>query len=798
MLTDVINILQGDKNKKINEIDEIQNEVGNINLNIKQLEEEYDDLRIDRNLRRKIEEAIKLEESYIGLNKDIHECSKDIVVLKEEVNLYKEKKIKLETKENENFKSLKECKDLLEGLEKNCPGKDEDLLNKKIFLENIEEKKRKFNAYKEKIDLNNNDILKINKDLNKLNEEKDNINNTINLLEKEIDGLEIESLALKVREKLEDGDICPVCGSTNHNKANVKVSDLTLLKEKNISILRNRDILLKKEREIIKLEEKLKTKNNEIKTLENEIQSLGEDFKENEVYNLEKEIEDLENNIKKYKEEKLNLENRLNDVKDKQRNLQGDIKVLDVNLENSKKNLDEKVKKREEQLAKFDSLKSDIEEKRNSLNIDNFKEKYDELIKKENEREKLEINIRDKRNFKEIKEKERDIKNREKEALVNDLAGKESSLKEKQKQKDNIKNNLQEEFKELKNIENVEKKLVDISEKIKTIDNNFSKYSEEKESIEEDFNIINDKLNKEDLNVKTLKDKEKLSKKELEISLKEEGFNDTKKVEEILKERHTLNRLKSDVESYDEKIKILKIKIESVLKKINNRDISKEEFENIKNNREEKTDELDSLKNRNLILKEEIKVLSNKIEKFREIINKKNKIQHDADMLSDLKKLFSGKKFVDYVATERLKYVALEASKRLMEITSGAYSLEVDKDGKFIIRDFKNGGSIREVSTLSGGETFLTSLALALALSASLQLKSVAPLELFFLDEGFGTLDDDLLETVISSLERIHNERLKIGIISHVEAIKNRVPVKLIVSKAEPGMGGSKVKLERN
>ena len=121
-----------------------------------------------------------------------------------------------------------------------------------------------------------------------------------------------------------------------------------------------------------------------------------------------------------------------------------------------------------------------------------------------------------------------------------------------------------------------------------------------------------------------------------------------------------------------------------------------------------------------------------------------------------------------------------------------------DEDGKFIIRDYKNGGAGRDASTLSGGETFLASLALALALSAEIQLKGTAPLELFFLDEGFGTLDDNLLEVVMSSLERIHNDKLKVGIISHVESIKNRVPVKLLVTPAQAGMGGSKVKIERS
>nr|WP_274601608.1 SbcC/MukB-like Walker B domain-containing protein [Clostridium rhizosphaerae] len=144
----------------------------------------------------------------------------------------------------------------------------------------------------------------------------------------------------------------------------------------------------------------------------------------------------------------------------------------------------------------------------------------------------------------------------------------------------------------------------------------------------------------------------------------------------------------------------------------------------------------------------------------------------------------------------QLRYIALEASKRLKDITRGRYALELDSSGNFTMRDDFNGGVIRSTSTLSGGETFLTSLALALALSSQIQLKGSAPLEFFFLDEGFGTLDTELLEIVISSLERLHSDRLSVGIISHVEELKNRVPVKLIVEPALPGLGGSKIKIE--
>ena len=170
-------------------------------------------------------------------------------------------------------------------------------------------------------------------------------------------------------------------------------------------------------------------------------------------------------------------------------------------------------------------------------------------------------------------------------------------------------------------------------------------------------------------------------------------------------------------------------------------------------------------------------------------------VQHQVDLLEDLDKIVQGNRFVEYVATNQLKYIALEASKRLEGITKGRYALEIDSTLNFVMRDNFNGGQRRSVDTLSGGETFLTSLSLALALSSQIQLKGSAPLEFFFLDEGFGSLDNELLEVVIQSLERLHSDKLSVGIISHVEDLKNRVPIKLVVSPSEAGTG-SKIKIE--
>ncbi|GIO34158.1 MULTISPECIES: AAA family ATPase [Paenibacillus] len=171
--------------------------------------------------------------------------------------------------------------------------------------------------------------------------------------------------------------------------------------------------------------------------------------------------------------------------------------------------------------------------------------------------------------------------------------------------------------------------------------------------------------------------------------------------------------------------------------------------------------------------------------------------QHEADKLAKLQSCLRGNAFVEYIAEEQLMQVSRSASQRLAFLTKQRYALEVDSGGGFLIRDDANGGVRRPVSTLSGGETFLTSLSLALALSAQIQLRGQYPLQFFFLDEGFGTLDPELLETVISSLERLHNDHLSVGVISHVPELRARLPRKLVVIPADEAGGGSKIAVEQ-
>ena len=141
--------------------------------------------------------------------------------------------------------------------------------------------------------------------------------------------------------------------------------------------------------------------------------------------------------------------------------------------------------------------------------------------------------------------------------------------------------------------------------------------------------------------------------------------------------------------------------------------------------------------------------------------------------------------------------MAQHASERLKQLTRNRYALELSADGRFVMRDDFNGGVRRPATTLSGGETFLTSLSLALALSTQIQLQGQYPLEFFFLDEGFGTLDPELLDVVMNTLEKLHMENMTIGVISHVPELRQRLQRRLVVQPAEPAGRGTRVVVER-
>lgn len=164
-----------------------------------------------------------------------------------------------------------------------------------------------------------------------------------------------------------------------------------------------------------------------------------------------------------------------------------------------------------------------------------------------------------------------------------------------------------------------------------------------------------------------------------------------------------------------------------------------------------------------------------------------------AQKLSDLAngslKGYAKVNFETFVLRSIFAKVLEEGNRHLKHMTGGRYALllAADPSGRdtgleLNVRDNASGGETRPVHTLSGGEGFLASLALALGLSEISQRESGGvELGALFIDEGFGSLDSQALDQVIDVLRGLEEGRRMVGIISHVEDLKQRIPMQLLV-----------------
>lgn len=186
----------------------------------------------------------------------------------------------------------------------------------------------------------------------------------------------------------------------------------------------------------------------------------------------------------------------------------------------------------------------------------------------------------------------------------------------------------------------------------------------------------------------------------------------------------------------------------------------------------------------------EEKAMISRLAEKKELEKKFAQVSRERDLIGKLRSLIRDNKFMEYIAAEHLVNISHAASRTLIDLTDGRYYLSYT-DNNFCVGDNYNGGELRKVKTLSGGETFLVSLSLALALSDTICRRSMKSIEFFFLDEGFGTLDGDLIDTVLSALEKLKNDNFSIGLISHVEELQHRISSKILVSKATETHGST-------
>jgi exonuclease SbcC len=196
-------------------------------------------------------------------------------------------------------------------------------------------------------------------------------------------------------------------------------------------------------------------------------------------------------------------------------------------------------------------------------------------------------------------------------------------------------------------------------------------------------------------------------------------------------------------------------------------------------------------------LQRQLGKLQQQIEQLAEQINTRTTLERELltlkrdNVVSDLAQMLSANRFQAFVQAEALRLLAEEGSRRLEELSAGRYRLAVAVNGQdFEVIDQWHDDEARSVRTLSGGETFLASLALAVALAETLPglaANRAMALDSIFLDEGFGSLDPEALDRAADALDSLRARNRMVCVVTHLKELAERLPSRVIVHKSETG-----------
>ncbi len=188
-----------------------------------------------------------------------------------------------------------------------------------------------------------------------------------------------------------------------------------------------------------------------------------------------------------------------------------------------------------------------------------------------------------------------------------------------------------------------------------------------------------------------------------------------------------------------------------------------------------------------------LSTLSQQQEQIRQLDEEVSGLRERADMITDLAALANGRiagtnrlTLSSYVMRAMMDDVMNDANSRLSEMTRGQIQFQYkdDTDGLSLLIFDNVNGEPRPIASLSGGETFLASLAMALGLADVVQnYAGGRHLDTMFIDEGFGTLDQETLTVAMRELMKLQQEGRLVGLISHVEELKRSIPMQLRVTK---------------
>jgi len=329
----------------------------------------------------------------------------------------------------------------------------------------------------------------------------------------------------------------------------------------------------------------------------------------------------------------------------------------------------------------------------------------------------------------------------------------------------------------------------ELEEKIRDTDRQIS-------TVKKDFETLNKEIHDhqsakvqllERLNMSriALEKDEKLIQKiqsELEECREKSHLKNWEEIKQLLHEQPDIDRLKARLLSYQQRCYSHRQSILKLEGKTTDKSFDLSYFEDIQARLSQRQQELQEMND--MLVKERAELAKQQRELASKINLQKNleKLQQRAENLNTMKQLFKGSGFVNYISSVYLHNLCEAANERFYKLTRQSLRLEVTEKNEFQVRDFLNDGKVRNVKTLSGGQTFQASLSLALALAESVQHQTRSKQNFFFMDEGFGSLDKESLQTAFETLKSLRKENRMVGIISHVDDLQQEIEVYLKVT----------------
>ncbi|QIH33633.1 SMC family ATPase [Sphingobacterium sp. DR205] len=262
-------------------------------------------------------------------------------------------------------------------------------------------------------------------------------------------------------------------------------------------------------------------------------------------------------------------------------------------------------------------------------------------------------------------------------------------------------------------------------------------------------------------------------------------FDTIDQVKETLAENLPVQQIRAELEQFQIQFETLKAQIAQLDEKLTDQVYDEEAFIAQENALKESSHQLKVLTENVAKYEQELHQLETAYKKKEVLLQQQATLNLRNDNLKQLFNLFKGAGFVQYVSSIYLRQLCDHANIRFHRMTRNQLSLQINENNEFEIIDYLNEGKSRSVKTLSGGQAFQVSLSLALALAESVQSNTKATKNFFFIDEGFGTQDIASVNIVFETLLDLQKENRIVGIISHVEELKERIPLSLSIEKDE-------------